>query len=297
MHSKTGSLLRRPQSQVKVARAGRLRACVRDRRARAWRTNAGFRSALHHGGALTSTSEMAARPGTIDDEAQVPSYTLPPLLDDETTSTEDWCEPGHPACHVPPLAVSRRNGGWVRPACTCRPRRRAQLMGLFRTHVYGTAPEDSYSATSCATSHELLSSEVALGGLAIRREIMLRLSGPSGEQKAWVVLLYLPVGVTSSAPIPCFLGLNFSGNHTVHPDPGITESVVVESNFAGKERGAATERWQVEKIVSRGMALATVYSGDVEPDDPETAFSNGVHRLFAGYNPEDWGTVAAVSCC
>ena len=52
-------------------------------------------SALHHGGALTSTSEMAARPGTIDDEAQVPSYTLPPLLDDETTSTEDWCEPGH----------------------------------------------------------------------------------------------------------------------------------------------------------------------------------------------------------
>ena len=177
-----------------------------------------------------------------------------------------------------------------------RLRRRADLMALFRTHVYGTAPEDSYSSTTCAMTHELLSSEVALGGLAVRREIMLCLSGPSGERKKWVVLLYLPVGASSSAPIPCFLGLNFSGNHTVHPDPGITESVVVEPGFAGKERGAATERWQVEKIVSRGMAVATVYSGDVEPDDPETAFSNGVHKLFAGYNPEDWGTVAAVSC-
>jgi hypothetical protein len=146
-------------------------------------------------------------------------------------------------------------------------------------------------------THELLSSEIALGGLATRREIMLRLSGPSGEQKEWVVLLYLPVGASSSDPIPCFLGLNFSGNHTVHADTGITESVVVEANFAGKERGAAAERWQVEKVLSRGMALATVYSGDVEPDDPETAFSHGVHKLFSGYSPEDWGTVAAVSCC
>lgn len=169
-------------------------------------------------------------------------------------------------------------------------------MDLFRTHVYGTAPEKDYSSTSCAMTHEVLSSEVALGGLATRREIVLRLSGPSGKSKDWVVLLYLPVGASSNDPIPCFLGLNFSGNHTVHPDPGITESVVVEKNFAGKARGAATERWQVEKIVSRGMALATVYSGDVEPDDPNTAFKDGVHKLFNGYNPEDWGTVAAVSC-
>lgn len=168
-------------------------------------------------------------------------------------------------------------------------------MELFREHVYGYAPENDYSSTSCVTTHEVVSSEIALGGLATRREIMLHLAGPSGESQQWVVLLYLPVGVTSADPIPCFLGLNFSGNHTVHSDPGITESVVVEPNFAGKERGAATERWQVEKIVSRGMALATVYSGDIEPDDPDTAFSHGVHKLFSGFNPETWGTVAAVS--
>jgi hypothetical protein len=165
---------------------------------------------------------------------------------------------------------------------------------LFREHVYGTAPESEYATTSCAMSHEVLSSEVALGGLATRREIKLRLDGPSGASQEWVVLLYLPASASGGEPVPCFLGLNFGGNHTVHADPGITESVVVEANFAGKPRGGAAERWQVEKVVSRGMALATVYSGEVEPDDPETAFSHGVHRLFSGYEAESWGTVAAV---
>ena len=79
--------------------------------------------------------------------------------------------------------------------------------------------------------------------------------------------------------------------------PGAVDAraLKISSPCAGKARGAATERWQVEKIVSRGMALATVYSGDVEPDDPHTAFKDGVHKLFNGYHPEDWGTVAAVS--
>jgi hypothetical protein len=80
--------------------------------------------------------------------------------------------------------------------------------------------------------------------------------------------------------VPCFFGLNFGGNHTVHLDPGITESTVVEAGFQGKGRGAASSQWPVEKILSRGFAFATVYSGEIAPDDPETAFADGVHRLF-----------------
>jgi hypothetical protein len=202
-----------------------------------------------------------ARPGTIEDEALVPGYALPDLLGG-TASAANWAA-----------------------------KRRPELLGLFREHLYGTCPEPDYTQTSCGMSHEVLSSELALGGLAIRREIRLTLTGPSGATHSWVVLLYLPQG--SAVPVPCFVGLNFSGNHTVHTDPDITESVVVEANFQGKRRGAATERWQVEKVISRGMALATVYSGEVEPDDPATAFSGGVHKLFAMSAPEAWGTVAA----
>jgi hypothetical protein len=33
---------------------------------------------------------MPARLGTIDDEAQVPAYTLPELLDEGTATPEDW---------------------------------------------------------------------------------------------------------------------------------------------------------------------------------------------------------------
>ncbi len=34
--------------------------------------------------------DMPARLGTIDDEAQVPAYTLPELLDEGTATPEDW---------------------------------------------------------------------------------------------------------------------------------------------------------------------------------------------------------------
>ena len=213
------------------------------------------------------TLAQPARTGTIDDEALVPEYTLPELL-------------------------TFPDGSPVETAADWDLRRRPELLQLFREHVYGTAPEVDYSTTSCTASHEVLSSELALGGLATRREIRLRLEGPSGATKEWVVLLYLPAA--AAGPVPCFLGLNFGGNHTIHSDPGITESLVLEAEqgFA-KPRGGASEKWSVEKVVSRGFALATVYSGEVEPDDPATAFSDGVHRLFTGFAPESWGTVAA----
>ena len=102
------------------------------------------------------------------------------------------------------------------------PARRAELLALFREHVYGTCPEPDYTTTSSVMTHEVLSSEPALGGLAIRREIRLTLTGPSpGATHSWVVLLYLP-RASSSGTVPCFIGLNFSGNHTIHADPEIT---------------------------------------------------------------------------
>ena len=202
---------------------------------------------------------MPARPGTIEDEELVPAYTLPDLLGG-VSSREQWQQ-----------------------------HRRPELLGLFQEHVYGFAP-----TTKCSSSFEVMSADVALGGLATRQEIRLTLEGRNGVQRSWVVLIYSPRACRGAAP--CFLGLNFSGNQTVHTDPGITVSNVVEDKFGTPERvarGAAAARWQVEKVLSHGFALATVYSGDIAPDCPDTAFSAGVHALFDDHH--SWGTIAAWS--
>jgi hypothetical protein len=218
------------------------------------------------------------RPGTIDDEALVPPYELPSLLASSSSS--------HAASIIGTTSSIDTAAAWGT--------RRAELLELFRTHVYGHTPMGGVRA-----SHKVLSSVgAALSGRAVRREIRLTLRGLATQQlRSWTVLLYLPSGASAQNPAPAFLGLNFSGNHTVHADPGITESVVCEPNFAGKARGEMAERWCVEQVVQRGFALCTVYSGEIEPDRPDTAFSHGVHALFDFHDdsapPESWGTIAA----
>ena len=198
-------------------------------------------------------------PGTIEDEALVPDFLLPKLLEEVDT------------------------------AAAWRGQRRQELLELFREEVYGHTP----ASTAVAATHRVLSSEPALGGIGVRNEIELQLTG-HGSTKSWTVLLYVPAAATG--PVPVFLGLNFSGNQTICSDPGITPSTVVEVGFGAPDRvvrGAAEQKWQVEKVLSRGFALATVYSGDVAPDRQDTAFSDGVHSLFPLDASHTWGCIAA----
>ena len=119
------------------------------------------------------------------------------------------------------------------------------------------------------------------------------------------LLVYLPAD--TKVPVPLFMGCNFDGNHTIHPDTGIllTSSWVenqayplVRNNQASEHaRGMKTSRWPVEMILERGYGLATIYIGDIDPDYYDS-FQNGIHPLFYGLGqnrPEkdEWGTIAA----
>jgi hypothetical protein len=214
----------------------------------------------------------AAQPaGANYDEARVPAYTLPDVLrfaDGRPVTAAEW------------------------------PKRREELLRLFETHVYGRSPGPPTKTRSVVAE----SDPRALGGLATRRQVRVLLDGTEGGP-SFEILLYVPNA--ARRPVPAFLGLNFDGNHAVHPDPGIRLATawvdegpgVVASRATEAARGTDAASWPVERVLDRGYALATVYYGDIEPDRAD-GWKEGVRaRIGPGttgrFAPDDWGAIGA----
>ncbi len=217
----------------------------------------------------------AAPPGTNYDEAKVPKYELPdPLV----------CEDGTP----------------VRDAKTWFEKRRPELLALFESEVYGKMPPRPPEMHF----HVRSTDENALDGKAVRREVRVYFTAQDDDGPWMDILIYLPK--QGDRPVPLFVGLNFSGNHAIHSDPGITLSTSwmraktpgVENNRATEaSRGVSASRWPVEYILENGFGLATIYYGDIDPDFDD-GFQNGVHPLFykPGQTkpaPDEWGSIGA----
>jgi len=206
------------------------------------------------------------------DESKIPKYTLP-----------------DPLIHA--------DGSKVETEADWQNKRRAEILALFENHVYGKMPEPP----KYMRFEERSISNDALKGQAIRKEIRVHFST---EQEPWMdILIYLP---KTNTPVPLFVGLNFGGNHSIHPDPEITlsdrwmrpKTAGVENNLATEaSRGGAANRWPVEHILSRGYGLATIYCGDLDPDFDD-GYQNGVHPLFYKNGqtqpaPDEAGTIGA----
>lgn len=206
---------------------------------------------------LAMISPASAQPkGYNYDESKVPDYELPEVLKTEAGKTVDTAEQ------------------WTN-------QRRPEVLRLFEQHVFGRVPEKLTTIRTRVRSRD----DDAVGGKAIRREITVFFTadddGPSMD-----ILLYTPKSATKA--VPCFLGYNFHGNHSIDPDPAIhiTESWVRNDKDRGNidhkateaSRGKSSSRWPVEMIVSRGYGLATIYYGDVDPDTDD-GFKNGIHAV------------------
>lgn len=178
--------------------------------------------------------------------------------------------------------------------------RRHEILEDFEKHVYGKMPEGPVQVTFKVQHTD----DNALGGLAIKKEIVAVFRTGRGESEM-NILLYLPKNKDEKVPV--FLGLNFYGNHSVHEDPSIiitknwvrdSRDFFIENNQATEaSRGVRAVRWPVEAIIKRGYGMATIYSGDLDPDYDD-GFQNGIQPLFYrdGQNrPEtdEWGTIGA----
>jgi hypothetical protein len=215
------------------------------------------------------TMSDSTLPAANYDEAKVPKYELPDPL-------------------------TMRDGTKVKSASDWIEKRRPEMLELFREHVYGRSPE----RPSGLKFKVIQNDATALGGRAIRREVLITFARKEATPEA-TLLVYLPRN--TNGPVPAFLTVNFDGNHTIHPDPGIsiTRSWVrnikdwgIKNNRADtRSRGAKRSRWAVEKILTRGYALATIYYGDIDPDYDD-GFSNGVHRLYPKPKPDEWGSIS-----
>ena len=232
------------------------------------------------GGLLAWVSLLAAAPNpAITDETKVPPYTLPdPLV----------CADGTP----------------VRTVATWEAQRRPELRGFFAREVYGRTP----ASLPAALRFEVTAVDRgALGGTATRKEVTVWFAGKA-EGARMHLLIYQPNGMKMPAPV--FLGLNFFGNHSVHADPGIRlaspfiyydadryRPAAPGTPVKSEQRGVHAEKWQIEAVLARGFATATVWCHDLCPDRVDGLGEN-VPALFATGGAEQragdaWGAMGA----
>jgi hypothetical protein len=148
-----------------------------------------------------------------------------------------------------------------------RNQRRAEVLELFRAHVYGRSP-----AKPSGLEFRVVEQDAhALNGKARRREVDISLPGPRGSFK-FRLTLFIPA--SASKPVPVFLLLNHRGT--------------VESQIN-------LPFFPVDAILARGYGAAGITLGQLSPDKAD-AYRNGVIGFLDGpeeRSPDAWRTIAA----
>ena len=232
------------------------------------------------GGILNSVSAVNY------DESKVPEYTLPD-----------------------PLVFN--DGSAVKTAADWTGKRRAEIFRHFQEEMYGFLPEMLAKAGNhpdFVTFRLLESSDDALDGKAIRKQVELTFTNPQkpGKKVTANLLLYIPKN--AQKPVPAFLGLNFYGNHAVENDPAILlfhnragQTITEETvDKEGKHsRGGNRTQWLAPKLIENGYALATMHYIDLANDSLQNGFRTGLFDLYSDYEndasrgPADWGSITA----
>jgi hypothetical protein len=201
--------------------------------------------------------------------------------------------PSHPGLPDP---LTMLDGTKVTTREQWEKKRRPELKKLFEHYMYGYFPPRPKNVSFKVERVD----KQALGGKATLKEVTISF-GPKGTPPIHL-LLFIPNH--RKGPAPVFLGMTFCGNHTVINDPNIPlPDVWMPDHCPGVKghratdagRGKQTDVWAVEQTIDRGYAVATLYCGDVDPDNKEKREGIQPHLRKKGQRPgpHDWGTIAA----
>lgn len=201
------------------------------------------------------------------DEAKVGAYTLPD-----------------------PLVLA--NGKPVRDAKTWYNKRRPEIVRLFEDNQYGRGPGRPKGMRFDVFDK----GTPALDGKAIRRQVTVYFS-PDKAGPKMDLLIYLPAGARK--PVPLLLNLGFGANVSAVNDPGVKAGEVWgrDKKKVPATSGGGFGRLNVAPFLDKGIGVATVYYGDVEPDFLG-GVPNGVRALYLKPGQKEpaaneWGAIAA----
>jgi hypothetical protein len=171
-----------------------------------------------------------------------------------------------PAQATFPNPLKLRSGKIVTTKSEWETTARPEISALFQHYMYGRIPK----VVAKISATLLFEDKSAYDGKITLREYAVTMADNTTPVH---LLLALPNQRTGAVPV--FLGLNFTGNHTLTKHPKVRiptawmrPSAVVNNNRATEAGRGVSTRWPLATIIDRGYALATAYYGEIVPDDP-----------------------------
>jgi hypothetical protein len=184
------------------------------------------------------------------------------------------------------------NGEKVKNARTWNEKRRPEIVRLIEENQYGRSPE----APENMTFNVFDRGTRVFDGKAVRKQVTIYFTKDTSDYKM-DLLIYLPAN--SLKPVPLFFNISFSANSSVVNDPGVKPGMVWgrDGKRVPAPKGGQFGRLDIDRFISQGIGVATVYYGDIEPD-----FGAGIkygirgHYLKPGMNypdSDEWGAISA----
>lgn len=153
--------------------------------------------------------------------------------------------------------------------------RRQEILELFKENVYGRVPSTLYEMDFKIINEEVKS---AMNNTSTLKQVDIT---TTSEGKSMVIHLTVFIPNNVPKPVPVYLFINNRGARV----PNLTDPT----------RKIKSEWWPAEEIVARGYGAAVFNHDDVDPDDRNSDFKNGIHGLLdrGERQGDSWGAISA----